>query len=112
MEYYHLNADCIGEYNEPIVLKVSTKAKKLVGKMGALVRQHRELERQLINEMSEINKITRSEISDFMSEYDFLVDASQYGTGIEVAKMISKEEFNQLRKKMRIDEEYDRGGYI
>ena len=106
MNYYHLNADCKYEFDEPVVLKVSSKAEELAGRMGKLVRQHRELERELLKEMSRINEITESEIGEFMSKYDFLVDASQYGVGIETAKTISKAEYEKLRKKMTIDEEY------
>ena len=47
--------------------------------------------------LSKINKIDEDEISDIMAEYDFLVDASQYGTGAEMAKSISKEEYEVLK---------------
>lgn len=102
MDYYYLNADCVHSEYEPVVLKVSKRAHRLAGEMGALARKHGEIERVLIKELSEINDISEDEISDILADNDFFVDASQYGTGFETAKTISKKEFEELRKKMEI----------
>lgn len=98
MQYFHINHNCKSE-PEPVVLKVSEKALYLCGRMAKLIKQHSRLDRQLVQELAKINKIDEDEISDIMAEYDFLVDASQYGTGAEMAKPISKEEYEVLKNE-------------
>ena len=98
MDYLHINADCANGYCEPVVMKVSKKAWDLSGRMGALVVQHRRLEEKLIKELARINDMTTDEVSDIMSTYDFMVDCSQYGVGVETSEEISKEKYEELRK--------------
>lgn len=96
MQYFHINHNCKSE-TEPVVLKVSEKALYLCSRMAKLIKQHSLLDRQLVRELAKINKIDEDEINDIMAEYDFLVDASQYGICAEIAKSISKEEYEVLK---------------
>lgn len=98
MNYLHVNADCRNGEREPVVMKVSKKAWGLCGRLGKLAKQHRKLERELLTELAEINNMSEDEVSDIMCTNDFLVDAAEYGVGIETSKEISKKEYEKLRK--------------
>ena len=98
MNYLHVNADCTNGYYEPVVMKVSKKAWDLCGRLGELAKKHRYLERELITELAKINKMSTDEISDIMCAHDFMVDAAEYGVGVETSKTIDKKEYEKLRK--------------
>lgn len=98
MNYLHVNADCVNGYYEPVVMKVSKKAWNICGRLGELAKKYRYLERELITELAKINKMSTDEVSDIMCSQDFLVDAAEYGVGMETSKEVSKEEYEKLRK--------------
>ena len=97
MNYLHINADSTDGQEAPVVMKVSKKAWGLCGRMGKLAKRHRKLERELLTELAEINNMSEDEVSDIMCVHDFLVDAAEYGIGIETSKEISRQEFYRLR---------------
>lgn len=98
MNYLHVNSDNINGYYEPVVMKVSKKAWDLCGRMGKLAKQHRKLERELLTELAGINNMSEDEVSEIMCVHDFLIDAAEYGVGVETSKEISKKEYEKLRK--------------
>ena len=97
MNYLHINADSTDGQSAPVVMKVSEKAWGLCGRMGKLSEQHRKLERELLTELAEINNMSEDEVSDIMCVHDFLVDAAEYGVGVETSKEISRQEYYRLR---------------
>lgn len=101
MKYYYINPD--EEDEKPILIKLSKKIDYLIGKMAKLSRQHAELDRQVIQELSKINNMTEDEISDILTNYDFMVDVSQYGLGnFEISTQeLTKEEYKKFIKKVR-----------
>ena len=98
MNYLHVNADCMNGYYEPVVMKVSKKAWNICGRLGVLAKKHRYLEQELITELARINKMSTEEVSDIMCAHDFMVDAAEYGVGVETSEEISKEKYEKLRK--------------
>ena len=96
MDYLHVNADSTDGQRAPVVMKVSKKAWGLCGRMGKLAKQHRKLERELLAELAEMNKMSEDEVSDIMCVHDFLVDAAAYGVDIETSKAISRQEYYRL----------------
>lgn len=98
MNYLHVNADCTDGYYRPVVMKVSKKAWSVCSRLGKLAVKHRKLERELITELAKINNMSEDEVSDIMCNQDFLVDAAEYGVGVEISKEISKEEYEKLRQ--------------
>lgn len=98
MDYLHVNADCTDGYYRPVVMKVSKKAWNICSRLGKLAVQHRKLDRELVTELAKINNMSEDEISDIMCSQDFMVDAAEYGVGVETSKEITKEEYEKLRK--------------
>lgn len=96
MDYLHVNADCQDGQTRPIVMKASEHAYSILGRMVDLVRKHRELERKFIEEMAKINNMSTDEYQDLSAEYDFLVDAAEYGVNISTYKSISEAEYYRL----------------
>ena len=99
MRYFYLNSE--DQYaDKPVLAKLSKKAEDICNKMSKLSRQHAMLDRELVEELARINNVTEQEISDMMSEYDWLVDVSQYGLGnVEQVEQITKEEFLKLKEE-------------
>lgn len=97
MNYLHINADSTNGQDAPVVMKVSKKAWGLCGRLGKLAKQHRKLERELLTELAEINNMSEDEVSDIMCVHDFLVDAAEYGVGVETSKEIDRQEYYRLR---------------
>ena len=99
MKYFFLNyEEALNHGEDPVVMKVPESALKIVGQMGALARKHRELDRKLIQVLAEANNESEDEISDTLCEEDFLVDSAEYGTGVNLAKEITKEKYEAIRK--------------
>ena len=98
MDYYHINSEEADGQRAPIVMKVSKKASSICSKMGKLSRQMAKLDRELLEELANINNTSTDEVSDIMAFDDFLVDSSQYGTNYIADKQISKEEYERLLK--------------
>lgn len=98
MNYLHVNADCTNGYYEPVVMKVSKKAWNLCGRLGELAKKHMHIEKELIAELARTNGMSEDEVSDIMCAHDFLVDAAEYGVGVETSKTIDKKEYEKLRK--------------
>lgn len=91
MQYYLLQKNVAD--NNGIPIKINSKIQKICNKMAKLVNQHAILDRQLVKELAELNKISEDEASDIMSSYDFLVDTSQYGLSNFSIEQVSKEEY-------------------
>ena len=98
MYYYHINSEEQDGLRAPIVMKVSKKASGLCARMGKLSNEMSKLDRELLEELARINNTSTDEVSDIMAYNDFLVDASQYGTGYIANRQISKEEYEKLLK--------------
>ena len=81
MKYYHLNQDTDESHIKPIVAKVSTKLEKIACRMCKLVKEHKKLDKMLIQEFAKCNDITEDEASDLLCQYDFMVDTTQYSCG-------------------------------
>lgn len=98
MYYYHVNSEEQDGLRAPIVMKVSKKASDLCAKMGKLSNEMAKLDRELLEELARINNTSTDEVSDIMAYNDFLVDASQYGTGYIANRQVSKGEYEELLK--------------
>ena len=96
MDYYHINSEEDDGQRAPIVMKVSKKASSICNKMGKLARQMAKLDRELLEELANINNTSTDEVSEIMAFDDFLVGSSQYGTNYIADKQISKEEYESF----------------
>lgn len=94
IKYFLLKKDV---NDKGIIIKINRKIEKITSKMAILVNQHAILDRQLIQELANLNNTSEDEISDIISSYDFLVDESQYGLSNFSNEQISKEEYLKLR---------------
>lgn len=99
MKYYLLKKNIT---DNGIPIKTNSKIQNICNKMAKLINQHSILDRQLIKELADLNEIPEDEVSDIMSSYDFLVDASQYGLSNFSIEQVSREEY--LKQKGAVNE--------
>ena len=104
MKYYNLNKLTSEEYSNPVLLKINEKTLKLLEKIVKVVLQHRKLERDIISEIAKTNNLDTYDISDLLSDYDFLCDVMEYGNAFDAyseSRQITKEEYNKLRRQKK-----------
>lgn len=94
MKYYLLKKNLT---DKGILIKINSKVQKISFKMAKLINQHAILDRQLVKELANLNRISEDEASDIMSSYDFLVDESQYGLSNFSNEQISREQYLALK---------------
>ena len=106
MKYYNLNKLTIEEYSNPVLIKVDNKTQKMLQKITKIVKQHRTLERAIIEQLAKTNNLETYEINDLLADYDFLCDVMEYGNPFDAyaeSRQITQEEYNNLKKASKND---------
>ena len=102
MRYYNLNKSTPSEYSNPVLIKVNSKVEKLLKRITKVIREHRALEKQIIEELAKVNKMDSYDMNDLLADYDFLCDVMEYGNDIDgyaYMREITKEEYDNLKTK-------------